>query len=353
MALPSASSYGCHQKSRVREGSQVTSLTFTHSYSPNFECERPSPELLTPPHEQEQAPWLNIWSFTQTMPASTRRARRSPFARFMVQTEAPSPNSESFARATASSSSSTVTIGTTGPKISSRMIRMSWVTPVSTAGRKNGSSAPPQWSVAPFATASSTSSLTSSSCSRETMGPTSVSQSSGSPTVSSLAPSTTPSTKRSAISLTTYTRSMPEQVWPALANPPQRQPETAFGRFASAQTIIASLPPSSSTEPFIRCAHSTPTWRPTSTDPVKKIFDALDSTSACPTPPPPCTVRTSPSGTPARSNTSWIRWPISGVSDAGFTTTQFPAIRVIAPWNYPWSIPFGEVAITPTTPSGS
>ena len=55
---------------------------------------------------------------------------------------------------------------------------------------------------------------------------------------------------------------MPEQVWPAFANPPQRQPEIAFGRLASASTICGSLPPSSSTEPFIRSAHATPTPRP-------------------------------------------------------------------------------------------
>ena len=63
---------------------------------------------------------------------------------------------------------------------------------------------------------------------------------------------------------------------------------------------------------------------------MKKIFAALDSTSACPTAPPPCTVRTSPSGSPARSNTSWMRWPISGVSEAGFSTTPFPDISAIA-----------------------
>ena len=63
---------------------------------------------------------------------------------------------------------------------------------------------------------------------------------------------------------------------------------------------------------------------------MKKIFAALDSTSAWPTAPPPWTVRTRPSGTPARSNTSWIRWPISGVSDAGFSTTPLPAISAIA-----------------------
>ena len=59
---------------------------------------------------------------------------RSPLARFIVQTDAPRPNSESLASAIASSSEATVTIGTTGPKISSRMMRMSCVTPVSTAG---------------------------------------------------------------------------------------------------------------------------------------------------------------------------------------------------------------------------
>jgi hypothetical protein len=80
----------------------------------------------------------------------------------------------------------------------------------------------------------------------------------------------------------------------------------------------------------MRCAHSMPTWRPISTDPVKKIFAALDSTSACPTAPPPWTARTRPSGSPARSKISWMRWPISGVSEAGFTTTPLPAISAIA-----------------------
>ena len=44
---------------------------------------------------------------------------------------------------------------------------------------------------------------------------------------------------------------MPEHVWPALAKPPHRQPEIALARLASAHTTIGSLPPSSSTEPFM------------------------------------------------------------------------------------------------------
>ena len=123
---------------------------------------------------------------------------------------------------------------------------------------------------------------------------------------------------------------MPLHVCPALAKPPHRQPEIALGRLASAQTIIGSLPPSSSTEPFRRAAHCSPTRRPTSTDPVKKIFATLDSTSAWPTAPPPWITRTRPSGSPARSKTSWMRWPISGVSEAGLRTTPLPAMSAMA-----------------------
>ena len=54
-----------------------------------------------------------------TMPDSIRRAIRSPFARSVVQTEAPSPKRESLARSIASASSATTITGTTGPKISS------------------------------------------------------------------------------------------------------------------------------------------------------------------------------------------------------------------------------------------
>ena len=46
--------------------------------------------------------------------------------------------------------------------------------------------------------------------------------------------------------------------------------------------------------------------------------------------PPPCTVRTRPSGKPAFSNTMRIRSPIMGVRLAGFSTTPFPAISAIA-----------------------
>src|SRR5437588_9627862 len=118
----------------MAEDSHTRSLTLTHSYSPNLECVRPSPDSLTPPQEHWQAPWLNMWSLIQTMPDSISRAIRSPLLRSEVHTEAPRPNCESLASDTPSSSESTTTIGSTGPKISSRMIRMSCVTSVSTVG---------------------------------------------------------------------------------------------------------------------------------------------------------------------------------------------------------------------------
>ncbi len=134
---------------------------------------------------------------------------------------------------------------------------------------------------------------------------------------------------RSATSRATYTRSIPEQVWPAFAKEPHSAPAIAWSRFASARTIIGSLPPSSSTDPLSRRAHSSATPRPVSTLPVKNTFATPERTSAAPVP-GPCTTRTSPSGTPARSNTLPIRSPISGVSEAGLSTTPLPAISASA-----------------------
>jgi hypothetical protein len=91
---------------------------------------------------------------------------RSPLARSLVQTDAPRPNWESFASSIACSSESTVTTGSTGPKISSFMIRISCVTPVRTTGAMklpfipSTFVGPPVSLVAPFSMASSTSSLT-------------------------------------------------------------------------------------------------------------------------------------------------------------------------------------------------
>ena len=76
-----------------------------------------------------------------------------------VQTVADSPYLESLAIRMASSSSATLTTGSVGPKVSSVMQVMSWVTSVSTVGWKNVPfpvGLPPVSTLAPAATASST-----------------------------------------------------------------------------------------------------------------------------------------------------------------------------------------------------
>ena len=62
---------------------------------------------------------------------------------------------------------------------------------------------------------------------------------------------------------------------------------------------------------------------------MKNTLPTVDSASAAPVP-GPWTTRTSPEGTPARSNTWAIRSPINGVSDAGLRTTPLPAISASA-----------------------
>src|ERR1700722_12095134 len=66
--------------------------------------------------------------------ARIRRANFSPRLRSGVHTLAAKPYPESFASLTASSSSSNAITGSTGPKVSSRMIRISCVTSASTVG---------------------------------------------------------------------------------------------------------------------------------------------------------------------------------------------------------------------------
>ena len=85
---------------------------------------------------------------------------------------------------------------------------------------------------------------------------------------------------RSDTSRTTYTRSIPEHVCPAFANPPHSAPAIAWSRSASASTSIGSLPPSSSTEPFSLRAQPSATDLPASTEPVKNTLPTPDPTTA-------------------------------------------------------------------------
>ena len=69
-------------------------------------------------------------------PAWSARAERSALPMSRLQTEPDSPYGVAFARRSASSSVSNGMIDTTGPKISSRAMRMSLSTPSKTVGMR-------------------------------------------------------------------------------------------------------------------------------------------------------------------------------------------------------------------------
>ena len=102
---------------------------------------------------------------------------------------APRPKRVELASAIASSSEPTRTIGATGPKVSSRSRSVSAGAPVTTAGEKKWprswpAPSPPTTTSAPAATAASTWSATFWRWLAETIGPTSVEGSIGSPITS-------------------------------------------------------------------------------------------------------------------------------------------------------------------------
>ena len=85
---------------------------------------------------------------------------------------------------------------------------------------------------------------------------------------------------------------------------------------------------------------------------MKTIFPTPGAlTSAAPTSPAPCTVRTS--GAPASANTRATHSPDSGVSSDGFSTTAFPAAIALAACDMGMENGKFHGETIPTTPSGS
>ncbi len=126
---------------------------------------------------------------TATAPASIRAASRSARSASLLQIEAPSPYSVSFATRTASSSSFTTTIGAMGPKTSSLNTCMFGVGRSTTQGGKNqprlsGCGSSTTW--APLFFASLSWARRPSRMSFRAMGPRSVDSSMGSPIFISL-----------------------------------------------------------------------------------------------------------------------------------------------------------------------
>ncbi len=150
-------------------------------------------------------------------------------------------------------------------------------------------------------------------------------------------------------------RERAQQSCPALPNTARGAAAAAASRSASAKTMFADFPPSSSVTRLIVCDAPAAIERPTSVEPVNAIFATPGcSTSRCPQlrPGPTTTFRT-PSGRPASAASSAKRRALSGVSSAGFRTIVLPAAR--AGPSFQAAIVNGKFhgVIRPTTPTGS
>ena len=135
----------------------------------------------------------------------------------------------------------------------------------------------------------------------EISGPIWVASSSGSPTRSACTCGSSSSRKRSSASSCTRMRERAQQSWPALPNTADGAAAAAASRSASANTMFADLPPSSSVTRLIVAAAPAAIERPTSVEPVNAILATSGcSTRRCPhVRPGPTTTFTTPSGRPA------------------------------------------------------
>ena len=124
----------------------------------------------------------------------------------------------------------------------------------------------------------------------------------------------------------TRIRDRAQQSCPALSNTAYGAVAAARSRSASANTILALLPPSSSVTRFTWRAQSAISLLPTSVDPVKTILRTSSwSTSRWPTTEPlPGSTWKTPSGRPASRASSPIRIAVSGVRSAGLAITGLP-----------------------------
>ena len=119
-------------------------------------------------------------------------------------------------------------------------------------------------------------------------------------------------------------------------------------------TMIAFLPPSSRWTCLSPSAAASSTFTPVSREPVSEMTRTSGwRTSRSPTaPPPPCTMLTTPFGTPASVSSSTKRWPSAGVSVAGLNTTVLPATSAGAIFQDGIAIGKFHGVITPMTPMG-
>ena len=114
------------------------------------------------------------------------------------------------------------------------------------------------------------------------------------------------------------------QTWPEFDIPYATAALAARSRFASASTIIGSLPPSSRLTGVSVSAARTMTLLPVLTEPVNMTM-STSSTSAAPVSPRPVATAKTPSGMPHSASISAMSSYVSGVTSDGLRTTALPA----------------------------
>ena len=128
----------------------------------------------------------------------------------------------------------------------------------------------------------------------------------------------------------------------------------AFSQSSSAKTMLGDLPPSSSETRFKSREASSMMRDPTAVEPVKEILRIrgwVTSASPIAEPAPASTCRT-PGGRPA----VWASWPrcraVRGESEAGLSTTQFPAANAGAAFQQAMGKGKFQGTMAATTPIG-
>ena len=163
-------------------------------------------------------------------------------------------------------------------------------------------------------------------------------------------------TNFSKIGRSTYTRSVPRQTWPQLANAARAIPSTAASKSQSANTRPAFLPPSSNDTPRVPSAAAFMIAVPVRVSPVKVIASTplcrVRNSPADPGP-KPCTTLYTPGGTPTLFITSPSSVAVDGVSSEGFTTTVFPQASAGPTFQVIRSSGRFHGQITATTPFGT
>ena len=235
-----------------------------------------------------------------------------------------------LALAIASAGVRKVSTESTGPKISSRAIRLEVCTPVKIVGaNQKPLSGITQSALQRFAPSSSPiweSSRIRCSCSAELIAPMSVFLSSGSPRRSVDSRALSRSTTSSWMFSWTSRRLPAQQTCPWLKKMPLTMPSIAWSMGASSKTMLAALPPSSRVSFLPVPAVERAIERPTVVEPVKAtLLTPGCATRAAPVAPGPVMMLTTPGGRSACCRISAKINAVSEVFEAGLSTTVFPA----------------------------